>query len=114
MATLSKLAVSTLAVLSLISSSCIAVAVPAPGQSTQQVLDGDAAFTEYRVPEYPEHAVRIRKQNDDICNAGSSQYTGWIDNGGKHIFFCAFLLTSYYLRPDPNDLYSYLVAELSY
>ncbi|PWY89168.1 alpha/beta-hydrolase [Aspergillus heteromorphus CBS 117.55] len=38
----------------------------------------------------PEYSVRIREQNDSICNAGSAQYTGWLDVGPKHLFFWYF------------------------
>ncbi|KAF1989073.1 alpha/beta-hydrolase [Aulographum hederae CBS 113979] len=37
-----------------------------------------------------EHSIRIKKQNDSLCNAGSDQYTGWLDVGNKHLFFWYF------------------------
>ncbi|KAJ9145097.1 Carboxypeptidase [Pleurostoma richardsiae] len=87
MAPLSRIFAGALAAASCLSGAA-AAAVAAPIHQ-QQVLgvSGDDGYAEYRLPEYPEHAVRMRKQNDDICDAGSTQYTGWIDHAGKHIFF---------------------------
>lgn len=34
------------------------------------------------------YSVRIKEQGDDLCDAGSRQYTGWVDFHGKHLFFC--------------------------
>lgn len=45
-------------------------------------------FTTLSMPEHPHHAIRIKEQSDEICNAGSRQWTGWLDTGGKHLFFC--------------------------
>ncbi|KAL2794381.1 alpha/beta-hydrolase [Aspergillus keveii] len=39
-------------------------------------------------PHSPESSIRIRQQNDSICEAHSAQYTGWLDIGPKHLFFC--------------------------
>lgn len=36
------------------------------------------------------HAIRIKEQDASICDAGSKQYTGWLDVGSKHIFFWYF------------------------
>jgi cathepsin A (carboxypeptidase C) len=37
------------------------------------------------------HSIRIKEvQNDTLCNAHSKQYTGWLDVGGKHLFFWYF------------------------
>lgn len=37
------------------------------------------------------HSIRIKKvQNDTLCDAHSAQYTGWLDVGGKHLFFWYF------------------------
>ncbi|KAK3065078.1 hypothetical protein LTS18_011288 [Coniosporium uncinatum] len=36
------------------------------------------------------HSLRIKQQNDTICNAHSAQYTGWLDVGAKHLFFWYF------------------------
>ncbi|KXH29281.1 serine carboxypeptidase [Colletotrichum simmondsii] len=47
-------------------------------------------FTTLSVPEHPHHAIRIKEQSDEICNAGSRQWTGWLDTGGKHLFFWYF------------------------
>lgn len=45
-------------------------------------------FMTFSVPEHPNHAIRIKEQSDEICAAGSRQWTGWLDTGGKHLFFC--------------------------
>ncbi|KAK7424042.1 hypothetical protein QQX98_000652 [Neonectria punicea] len=34
--------------------------------------------------------MRILEQDDSLCNAGSKQYTGWLDTAGKHFFFWYF------------------------
>ncbi|WYZ39540.1 hypothetical protein EsH8_III_001454 [Colletotrichum jinshuiense] len=47
-------------------------------------------FTTFSLPEHPHHAVRIKEQSDEICDAGSRQWTGWLDTGGKHLFFWYF------------------------
>ena len=36
------------------------------------------------------HFIRIREQNDSICDARSKQYTGWLDIDSKHFFFWYF------------------------
>ena len=38
----------------------------------------------------PEHSIRIREQNESICEAGSAQYTGWLDVGPIHLLFWYF------------------------
>ena len=38
----------------------------------------------------PKHFVRIREQNDSLCDAGTKQYTGWLDVDSKHFFFWYF------------------------
>ncbi|PYH93372.1 alpha/beta-hydrolase [Aspergillus ellipticus CBS 707.79] len=62
--------------------------------ATQTVLRAEEDPTdEFRVVQSsvsPEYSVRIREQNDSICNAGSVQYTGWLDVGPKHLFFWYF------------------------
>jgi cathepsin A (carboxypeptidase C) len=55
--------------------------------------DIGSEFQTFSLPEYPNHAVRIKEQNDTLCDAGSKQYTGWLDVGGKHLFFCSCLAT---------------------
>jgi cathepsin A (carboxypeptidase C) len=46
--------------------------------------------TVLKSPHTPEHTIRIRQQNDSICEAHSAQYTGWLDIGPKHLFFWYF------------------------
>jgi len=50
--------------------------------------DGD--FQVYRSSASPHHAIRIKAQNDSLCDAQSTQYTGWLDVGSKHLFFWFF------------------------
>ena len=45
-------------------------------------------YEKFGLPAHPHHAVRLKEQTDDLCDAGSKQYTGWIDVDGKHLFFC--------------------------
>ncbi|KAF1955688.1 alpha/beta-hydrolase [Byssothecium circinans] len=48
-------------------------------------------FQVYRSQYAPDHSIRIKEsQNDTLCNAHSAQYTGWLDVGGKHLFFWYF------------------------
>ncbi|WQF82719.1 Putative peptidase S10, serine carboxypeptidase, serine carboxypeptidase, serine active [Colletotrichum destructivum] len=47
-------------------------------------------FATFSVPEHPHHAIRIKEQSDELCDAGSRQWTGWLDTGGKHLFFWYF------------------------
>ncbi|KAB8255071.1 alpha/beta-hydrolase [Aspergillus pseudonomiae] len=47
-------------------------------------------FDIFQSPYSPFHSVRIRQQNESICDAGSAQWTGWLDVGAKHLFFWYF------------------------
>ena len=38
----------------------------------------------------PSHSIRIKEQNDSLCDARTTQYTGWLDVGTKHLFFWFF------------------------
>jgi cathepsin A (carboxypeptidase C) len=61
--------------------------------ASQTVLlppEGSGDFRVVRSEHSPDHSIRIRKQNDSICAAGSLQYTGWLDVGPKHLFFWYF------------------------
>jgi cathepsin A (carboxypeptidase C) len=56
-------------------------------QSSNPDIDG------YRIIQsqhLPNHSIRIKEQNDTICDARSKQYTGWLDIGPKHLFFWYF------------------------
>ncbi|OAA67919.1 Peptidase S10, serine carboxypeptidase [Niveomyces insectorum RCEF 264] len=55
--------------------------------------DGDVQAAAYQVfqSDYSEaHSIRIRKQDEWLCAARSTQYTGWLDVGPKHLFFWYF------------------------
>lgn len=82
MVRITSLAVSGLAVLTGLASAV----------ATQKDVESPE-FTTFSLPEHPHHAVRIKEQSDEICDAGSRQWTGWLDTGGKHLFFCEW--------PDP-------------
>lgn len=57
----------------------------------QSVLDIEhESFRTFQHHEIPSHSIRIKEQNNNICNAGSKQYTGWLDFDGKHMFFCMY------------------------
>jgi cathepsin A (carboxypeptidase C) len=38
----------------------------------------------------PYHSIRIKRQNETLCNTTVAQYTGWLDVGRKHFFFWYF------------------------
>jgi cathepsin A (carboxypeptidase C) len=63
---------------------------------TQQVLqagsgpDSSDGFQIFQSQISPDHSIRIRKQDESICAAGSAQYTGWLDVGPVHLFFWYF------------------------
>jgi cathepsin A (carboxypeptidase C) len=58
-----------------------------PFQDTPEV----SAFSVYQSQFSEHHSIRIKQQqNDDLCNAHSKQYTGWLDVGSKHLFFWYF------------------------
>ncbi|KAJ3957998.1 hypothetical protein N0V92_005446 [Colletotrichum tropicale] len=59
------------------------------GVATQADIE-NPEFMTFSVPEHPNHAIRIKEQSDEICAAGSRQWTGWLDTGGKHLFFWYF------------------------
>ncbi|KAF1919988.1 Alpha/Beta hydrolase protein [Ampelomyces quisqualis] len=56
-----------------------------------QETPGVEGFQTYQSQYSEEHSIRIRhQQNDTLCDARSKQYTGWLDVGGKHLFFWYF------------------------
>src|ERR1700759_853667 len=55
----------------------------------------------------PSHAVRIKKQDDSICDCRSDQYTGWLDVGPKHFFFWYFESRT---SPDDDPLVLWLTG----
>jgi len=56
--------------------------------------DENNKFDTLQHHEYPLHSIRIKKQHDDLCDAGSKQYTGWLDFHGKHMFFCELAINT--------------------
>ena len=48
------------------------------------------AYRTYQSSFSPTHFIRIREQNDSICEARSKQRTGWLDVDSKHFFFWYF------------------------
>ncbi|EAW09791.1 putative carboxypeptidase Y [Aspergillus clavatus NRRL 1] len=62
-------------------------------KSIQAPLSGNddtESFKTFRTPGFPSHSLRIKEQTDEVCDAGSKQYTGWLDFHGKHVFFWYF------------------------
>ncbi|PVI03174.1 alpha/beta-hydrolase [Periconia macrospinosa] len=56
----------------------------------QDTLEAEG-FKVYTGQYSEDHSIRIKQvQNDTLCNAHSAQYTGWLDVGGKHLFFWYF------------------------
>lgn len=53
-------------------------------QQQQQVL------TSQHTNKSPTHTFQINQQDESLCAAGSTQYTGWIDIGPYHLFFWYF------------------------
>lgn len=51
---------------------------------------GATAYQVYQSSYSPSHFIRIREQDDSLCDARSKQYTGWLDVGRKHFFFWYF------------------------
>lgn len=58
----------------------------------QNVLSSNIAkegeYAVYQDDDNSGFAIRVREQTDSLCDAGSKQYTGWLDADGKHLFFC--------------------------
>ena len=54
---------------------------PSSGVDAYQIFQSDYS---------PHHSIRIKKQDDSICNSHTTQYTGWLDVGPKHLFFWYF------------------------
>ncbi|OAL03709.1 alpha/beta-hydrolase [Phaeosphaeriaceae sp. SRC1lsM3a] len=77
-----------LSLLSLCAASTIATEYSqVPFQETLEV----EGFQTYQSQFSEHHSIRIRQQqNDTLCDARSKQYTGWLDVGGKHLFFWYF------------------------
>jgi cathepsin A (carboxypeptidase C) len=44
-------------------------------------------FRVYSSSDHPSYSIRMKEQNDTICEAHSKQYTGWLDVGQMHLFF---------------------------
>lgn len=72
--------------------------------SAQTPLGGDdvEAFRVFQSDFSPSHAIRIRRQDDRLCDARVDQYTGWLDVGAKHLFFWFFASAS--ATPDEDPL----------
>ncbi|OJJ39353.1 hypothetical protein ASPWEDRAFT_37124 [Aspergillus wentii DTO 134E9] len=59
-------------------------------RATQSQVPLVDTFQTYRHSDFPSYSVRIKEQSDEVCDAGSNQYTGWFDFNGKHMFFWYF------------------------
>lgn len=58
------------------------------GPQSYLANNDDNRFETFKSPINSSHSISIREQNDSLCDAGSKQYTGWLDFHGKHMFFC--------------------------
>lgn len=68
----------------------------------QQSFTTEADFAIYHSEHSPKHSIRIRRQNDSLCDARSAQYTGWLTVGHAHLFFWFFAAQSDDTLPDPT------------
>lgn len=59
-------------------------------QSALVGIDQNSSFKTFIHDDFPSHSIRIKEQDDTLCDAGSKQYTGWLDFNGKHLFFCRY------------------------
>ena len=74
-----------LSVCSLLATTALAAQIPLHLESDVQ------AFDFFQSDYSPHHSVRVKKQDDSLCNAGGvNQFTGWLDVGPKHLFFWFF------------------------
>lgn len=51
---------------------------------------GEVAHSVYRSDLSSVHSIRIKSQGSTLCDTPVKQYTGWLDNGNKHLFFWYF------------------------
>ena len=66
--------------------SALALASQFPLQPSSEVHE----YQIFQSDHSPDHSIRIKKQDDSICNSHTTQYTGWLDVGPKHLFFWYF------------------------
>lgn len=70
------------------------VAAAAPAFAHQKPLHEsarhDGQYQVYQSLSSSKHSIRIKEQNDTLCDARTRQYTGWLDVGHKHLFFWYF------------------------
>ncbi|KAH8880479.1 alpha/beta-hydrolase [Thozetella sp. PMI_491] len=71
---------------------------PNPNVQAYQIFHSDTSLS---------HSIRIREQDASICDAHSTQYTGWLDVGPKHLFFWYFKSRS---APDVDPLVLWLTG----
>lgn len=64
--------------------------IPLGAQVEPEWHTEDAAYQVYQSDISPAHRIRIRQQNDSLCDARTPQYTGWLDVGPAHLFFWYF------------------------
>jgi cathepsin A (carboxypeptidase C) len=76
---------------------------------TQIPLNLDHDVSDFKVykSKYSDHSLRIKEQNDTLCDARTKQYTGWLDVGNKHFFFWYFESTS---KPAEDPLVLWLTG----
>ncbi len=62
------------------------------GRSGIAHSDGETvgAYRVFQSEQSPAHSIRVRPQDDTLCDARVAQFTGWLDVGRKHLFFWYF------------------------
>lgn len=68
----------------------IGAALAAPQQTILRSDLNEDSFLIYQSDISPHHSLRIKSQNATLCDTTVNQYTGWLDNGYKHLFFWYF------------------------
>lgn len=63
---------------------CSCILLPTPE------FDFEGNYGKISSPSFPDYSIRLKPQNDSLCNAGVAQYTGWIDFKDIHLFFWYF------------------------
>lgn len=67
----------------------------------------EAVYNVYQSSYSPSHFIRIKEQDDSLCDARSKQYTGWLDVDSRHFFFWYFESQS---DPDKDPLVLWLTG----
>jgi cathepsin A (carboxypeptidase C) len=76
----------------LLQATCALAATQIPLQApvNEDLETENSSFEVFRSTYSPDYSIRIKKQDDTICDARSLQWTGWLDVGPHHLFFWFF------------------------